>query len=119
MALIENIFQPTLVAPVNSNVQASIDSKIADISKQVNDVLNTVRSLSSTKASMPAETTSSNDVASTPASVSPPSYAAIVSSNIPKVVKSAIAESIREQKAADRDKVCVSIHNMHEHGRHF
>ena len=78
----ENIFQPTLVAPVDSNIQASIDSKIADINKQVNDVLNAVRSLSSTKASMPADTMSSYDVASTTASVSPPSYAAIVSGDI-------------------------------------
>ena len=67
-ALMENIFQPTLVAPVDSNIQASIDSKIADINKQVNDVLNAVRSLSSTKASMPADTMSSYDVASTTAS---------------------------------------------------
>ena len=86
----ENIFQPTLVAPFDSNIQASIDSKIADFNKQVNDVLNAVRSLSSTKAFMPADTMSSYDVASTTVSVSPPSYAAIVSGEISKVVNSGV-----------------------------
>ena len=52
-----------LVASVSSNVQASINSKNADISKQVSNVLNAVRSFSSANfSSLPGQTISSNEV---------------------------------------------------------
>ena len=48
----------------------------------------------------------------------PLSFATVVSAgNLSKVVKSTMAESMREQKAADRDRACVAIHGFKEHGR--
>ena len=46
----------------------------------------------------------------------PPSYAAAVSGDITKLVKTAVSESMREHKIIERDNACVAVHKMREYG---
>ena len=46
----------------------------------------------------------------------PPSYAAVVSKALSTVVQSAVIQSLREQKAVDRNQSCIAIHGMREYG---
>ena len=47
---------------------------------------------------------------------SPPSYAAAVSGNLSDKVKSAVASTIREHKAVERNKASAATHNLDNHG---
>ncbi len=46
----------------------------------------------------------------------PASYSAAVSNSFSEIVKSAITTSIREQKALERNRASVAIHNLREYG---
>ena len=45
------------------------------------------------------------------------SYAAATSDDLCDIVKFAIAKSLKEQKAAERDRACIAIHGIRECSR--
>ena len=45
----------------------------------------------------------------------PPTYTAVVSNDLSNVIKSAVFQSIREQKEVERNKSCIAIHGMQKY----
>ena len=101
------------VISVKSSLQV-LSGCLSQITQQMKEFKNTLQSLPDT--SSPEKSSSVQTNALSAVNVKPPSYAAAVSGNLSDIVKSAVASTIRENKAAERSKTSVAIHNLDNHG---
>lgn len=99
-----NEIQSTLQS-VSDNVK-QINMQIADLHKRIDSNLSSCALSSST----------TTVVGNPGLSSKPSSYSAAVTSNVSEVVKSAIVETLRQQKVVERNENFVALHNMQEYG---
>ena len=113
----------------NVNINRSADQAIiqevkddiADLVKQFDSLQHDLHTALSSKDLTDAALSTLGSVNSVPTTthassgVKSVSYAAAISSNISDIVKCAVATSIRENKAIERGRVLVAIHNLNEH----